>query len=190
MRWEYMRVLVDSTHLESPIESPRSRRSVWYLIYRFPANPLMVTGWENWGRSSVCDVSFPVHRKGYHLSASCRNHAYEWYVIQLWCSCIMYILSHMIHPMCRPHRGCNATAKHTKLAFISLGLSFQKYVVQLQPGTSHDQRKIPLHHFTIGFQKQGICADFLFLESNGKMVQWDFSLIIGQNQTCHSNKCW
>ncbi len=40
-----------------------------------------------------------------------------------------------------------------------------------------DQRKIPLHHFTIGFQKQGICADSLFLESNGKMVQWDFSLI-------------
>ncbi len=39
------------------------------------------------------------------------------------------------------------------------------------------QRKIPLHHFTIGFQKQGICADSLFLESYGKMVQWDFSLI-------------
>jgi hypothetical protein len=34
-----------------------------------------------------------------------------------------------------------------------------------------------MHHFTIGFQKPGICADSWFLESNGKMVQWDFSLI-------------
>jgi hypothetical protein len=33
-----------------------------------------------------------------------------------------------------------------------------------------DQRKHPLHHFTIGIQKQGICADSLFLDSNGKMV--------------------
>ncbi len=40
-----------------------------------------------------------------------------------------------------------------------------------------DQRKIPLHLFTIGFQKPGICADSWFLESNGKKVQWDFSLI-------------
>ncbi len=34
-----------------------------------------------------------------------------------------------------------------------------------------------LHHFTIGFQKPGICADSWFLESNGKMVQLGFSLI-------------
>ncbi len=46
-----------------------------------------------------------------------------------------------------------------------------------QPEKIFDQRKIPLHHFTIGFQKPGICADSWFLESNGKMVQWDFSLI-------------
>ena len=45
-------------------------------------------------------------------------------------------------------------------------------------GSIYDQRKIPLHLFTIGFQKPGICADSWFLESNGKMVQWDFSLII------------
>ncbi len=44
-------------------------------------------------------------------------------------------------------------------------------------GSIYDQRKIPLHLFTIGFQKPGICADCWFLESNGKMVQWDFSLI-------------
>jgi hypothetical protein len=43
----------------------------------------------------------------------------------------------------------------------------------IEPRSSiFDQRKIPLHHFTIGFQKQGICADSLLLESNGKMVQW------------------
>jgi hypothetical protein len=35
-----------------------------------------------------------------------------------------------------------------------------------------DQRKIPLHLFTIGFQKPGICADSWFLESNGKKVQF------------------
>ena len=40
-----------------------------------------------------------------------------------------------------------------------------------------DQRKSQLHHFTIGFQKPGICADSWFLESNGKMVQLGFSLI-------------
>jgi hypothetical protein len=68
-------------------------------------------------------------------------------------------------------------------------------------GSIFDQRKSQLHHFTIGFQKPGICADswFLaqipgfwnpmvkwlvsgadswFLESNGKMVQLGFSLII------------
>ena len=44
-------------------------------------------------------------------------------------------------------------------------------------GSIFDQRKSQLHHFTIGFQKQGICADSLFLESNGKMVQLGFSLI-------------
>ncbi len=48
-----------------------------------------------------------------------------------------------------------------------------------------DQRKIPLHLFTIGFQKPGICADSWFLESNGKKVQWDFSLII--NRAPHGN---
>jgi hypothetical protein len=53
------------------------------------------------------------------------------------------------------------------------------------PTIYSDQRKSQLHHFTIGFQKPGICADswFLecedswFLESNGKMVQLGFSLI-------------
>jgi hypothetical protein len=40
-----------------------------------------------------------------------------------------------------------------------------------------DQRKSQLHHFTIGFQKPGICTDSWFLESNGKMVQLGFSLI-------------
>ncbi len=40
----------------------------------------------------------------------------------------------------------------------------------------NDQRKSQLHHFTIGFQKPGICADAWFLESNGKMVQLGFSL--------------
>jgi hypothetical protein len=40
-----------------------------------------------------------------------------------------------------------------------------------------DQRNSQLHHFTIGFQKPGICADSWFLESNGKMVQSGFSLI-------------
>ncbi len=65
---------------------------------------------------------------------------------------------------------------------------------------ANDQRKSQLHHFTIGFQKPGICArnqpfyhwipetrnlrqkpgicaDSWFLESNGKMVQLGFSLI-------------
>ena len=41
----------------------------------------------------------------------------------------------------------------------------------------YDQRKIPLHLFTIGFQKPGICADSWLLESNGKKVQRYFSLI-------------
>jgi hypothetical protein len=45
-------------------------------------------------------------------------------------------------------------------------------------GSIFDQRKSQLHHFTIGFQKPGICADSWFLESNGKMVQLGFSLII------------
>ncbi len=53
----------------------------------------------------------------------------------------------------------------------------QEYDDTVLDESTFDQRKIPLHHFTIGFQKQGICADSLFLESNGKMVQWDFSLI-------------
>jgi hypothetical protein len=44
-------------------------------------------------------------------------------------------------------------------------------------GSIFDQRKFQLHHFTIGFQKPKICADFWFLESNGKMVQLEFSLI-------------
>jgi hypothetical protein len=30
------------------------------------------------------------------------------------------------------------------------------------------------HHFTIGIQKPKICADSWFLDSNGKMVKWDF----------------
>jgi hypothetical protein len=43
---------------------------------------------------------------------------------------------------------------------------------ELNPRVSiFDQRKSQLHHFTIGFQKPGICADSWFLESNGKMVQ-------------------
>ncbi len=40
-----------------------------------------------------------------------------------------------------------------------------------------DQRKSQVHHFSIGFQKPGICADSWFLESNGKMVHLGFSLI-------------
>jgi hypothetical protein len=32
-----------------------------------------------------------------------------------------------------------------------------------------DQRKSQLHHFTIGFQKPGICADSRFLESSKLM---------------------
>jgi hypothetical protein len=49
---------------------------------------------------------------------------------------------------------------------------------ELNPRNSiFDQRKSQLHHFTIGFQKPGICADSWFLESNGKMVQLGFSLI-------------
>jgi hypothetical protein len=48
---------------------------------------------------------------------------------------------------------------------------------ELNPRSSiFDQRK-QLHHFTIGFQKPGICADSWFLESNGKMVYLGFSLI-------------
>ncbi len=35
-----------------------------------------------------------------------------------------------------------------------------------------------LQEMDIGFQKPGICADSWFLESNGKMVQLGFSLII------------
>ncbi len=46
-----------------------------------------------------------------------------------------------------------------------------------EQGEEGDQRKFQLHHFTIGFQKPEICADFWFLESNGKMVQLEFSLI-------------
>jgi hypothetical protein len=43
---------------------------------------------------------------------------------------------------------------------------------ELNPWSSiFDQRKSQLYHFTIGFQKPGICADSWFLESNGKMVQ-------------------
>jgi hypothetical protein len=42
-------------------------------------------------------------------------------------------------------------------------------------GSIYDQRKIPLHLFTIGFHKPEICSDSWFLESNGKKVQWDFS---------------
>jgi hypothetical protein len=38
----------------------------------------------------------------------------------------------------------------------------------------NDQRKIPLHLFTIGFQKPGICANGIFL------LSWDFSLIINR----------
>ncbi len=45
-----------------------------------------------------------------------------------------------------------------------------------------DQRKSQLHHFTIGFQKPGICADSWFLESNGKVVQLGFSLITSSPQ--------
>ncbi len=42
--------------------------------------------------------------------------------------------------------------------------------------------KISLHLFTIGFQKSGICRFLVqFLESNGKKVQWDFSLIINRD---------
>jgi hypothetical protein len=43
---------------------------------------------------------------------------------------------------------------------------------ELNPRSSiFDQRKGQLHHFTIGFQKPGICADSWSLESNGNMVQ-------------------
>jgi hypothetical protein len=44
-------------------------------------------------------------------------------------------------------------------------------------GSIFDQRKSQFHHFTIAFQKPGICADSWFLECNGKMVQLGFSLI-------------
>ncbi len=55
------------------------------------------------------------------------------------------------------------------------GVDFSPLVFSL---SSHrDQRKSQLHHFTIGFQKPGICADSWFLESNGKMVHLGFSLI-------------
>jgi hypothetical protein len=50
--------------------------------------------------------------------------------------------------------------------------------------TTNDQRKFQLHHFTIGFQKLGICADSWFLESNGKMVQLGFSLINQPKRRC------
>jgi hypothetical protein len=51
--------------------------------------------------------------------------------------------------------------------------------LELNPWSSiFDQRKSQLHHFTIGFQKPGFCADSWFLKSNGKMVQLGFSLII------------
>jgi hypothetical protein len=43
-------------------------------------------------------------------------------------------------------------------------------------GSIFDQRKSQLYHFTIGFQKPGICTDSWFLESNGKMVQLGFCL--------------
>ena len=49
-----------------------------------------------------------------------------------------------------------------------------------------------MHLFTIGlligFQKPRICADSWFLKSNGKKVQWDFSLII--NRAPHRLSSW
>ncbi len=44
-----------------------------------------------------------------------------------------------------------------------------------------DQREIPLHYFYHWFQKPVICADSWFLESNGKKLQWDSSLIINRD---------
>jgi hypothetical protein len=60
--------------------------------------------------------------------------------------------------------GCSSMADSTAASQVSLA-------------SWSDQRKSQLHHFTIGFQKPGICADSWFLESNGKMVQLGFSLI-------------
>jgi hypothetical protein len=57
---------------------------------------------------------------------------------------------------------------------ISLSISLS---LPLSPFSLSDQRKSQLHHFTIGFQKPGVCADSWFLESNDKMVQLGFSLI-------------
>jgi hypothetical protein len=54
-------------------------------------------------------------------------------------------------------------------------------------GSIYNQRKIPLHLLTIGFQKPGICADSWFLESNGKKVQWDYSLIRNDLFSFHIN---
>jgi hypothetical protein len=50
-------------------------------------------------------------------------------------------------------------------------------------GSIFDQGKSQLHHFTIAFQKPGICADSWFLESSGKMVQLGFSLITRAQQS-------
>ena len=52
---------------------------------------------------------------------------------------------------------------------------------ELNPRSSiYDQREIPWNYFYRWFQKPVICADSWFLESNGKKVQWDFSLIINR----------
>ncbi len=51
-------------------------------------------------------------------------------------------------------------------------------ILPLDSRNQESARKSQLHHFTIGFQKPGICSDSWFLESNGKMVQLGFSLII------------
>jgi hypothetical protein len=76
---------------------------------------------------------------------------------------------------------CNGrlqTKRFTRLSHTGLAHGRGKKKPQgLAGGVKSDQRKIPFNHFTIGFQKQGISADSLLLESNGKMVQWDFSLI-------------
>jgi hypothetical protein len=72
----------------------------------------------------------------------------------------------------------NAPSK-ARLASSKVGLTNSKAALASSTAGLGDQRKSQLHHFTIGFQKPGICADSWFLESNGKMVQLGFSLITG-----------
>jgi hypothetical protein len=68
-----------------------------------------------------------------------------------------------------PSRTCTLMRMTGSKKYSPVGTKAQPRV-----GLDFLSEKIPLHHFTFGFQKPGICADSWFLESNGKMVQWDF----------------